>query len=331
MSFANAPANIFELLSEETEQPKVQPAKSAVQPVKPQQQSQPRSGNTTQPRTENKENRSATQGRSNNNFRGPRTDRPPREFNNDRPPREFNNDRPPREFNNRPREFNNDRAPREVGEGNREQRPRREFNDRKPREDGARLDRRSGTGRGYENKKGGVGKNNWGNAVNDDPTVTRVDDATTPATEAKSAETATETNPTVAPVAETPVQESKVAEEKEEDDGTVAFDDFMKQRKALLPTPPVRQAGEGISDAEKKKWASIALVKEKSVEQKDADVKPKDNAASNPGIDIQIAFNDPPVQRRNFRERDDRRPNANRTKKNPRPPKLDSSAFPALK
>jgi hypothetical protein len=54
MSFANAPANIFELLSDETEQPKVLPAKSAVQPVKPpQQQSQPRSG-TNQPRTENK-------------------------------------------------------------------------------------------------------------------------------------------------------------------------------------------------------------------------------------------------------------------------------------
>jgi hypothetical protein len=122
-----------------------------------------------------------------------------------------------------------------------------------------------------------------------------------------------------------------VEEEKEEDDGTQTLDIYLSQKKGIHPALPVRQAGEGISEAEKKKWASIALVKEKNVEQKrEADVKPKD-AASNPGIDIQIAFNDPPVQRRNFREREDRRPFVNRAKKTARPPKLDSSAFPALK
>jgi len=163
-----------------------------------------------------------------------------------------------------PREFSSPKAG--EGEDQKERRVNREGGERRferggrggfaPRGNKRTFDRRSGTGRGKEDKKGGAGKGNWG-TIEDDQKVGEEK----PQQQDEKAEPQ-ETQPQgeqVQPAeAETPKVETK--EPEEEEDKTRTLDEFFKTKpgvKVDLPKP--RQAGEGVSD----EWKGfVALKKE---------------------------------------------------------------------
>lgn len=100
---------------------------------------------------------------------------------------------------------------------------------RGPARDGKRAyDRRSGTGRGKEIKKGGGGARNWGNDKND---ARKAEGAVTEGEEA----VALETKPEEAATPEGTVEEAAAPAEpevKEEEDKTMTYEDYLKSKAA---------------------------------------------------------------------------------------------------
>ncbi|KAL3763496.1 hypothetical protein ACHAWU_009180, partial [Discostella pseudostelligera] len=97
---------------------------------------------------------------------------------------------------------------------------------RGPPRDGKRThDRRSGTGRGKEIKKGGGGGHNWGSDQND---AKKAEGAVTEGKEDENGMELTETEP----VAEEEVEEEEVVEAKEPEpeDNTMSYDEYLAQK-----------------------------------------------------------------------------------------------------
>lgn len=274
---------------------------------------------------------------------GDRKPREPREGG-DRKPRE-GGDRRPREAreggDRNPREPREGRAPRED-RGPRDDRPGREGKEeRVPREDRDKekwtrehqnapydgkkrtYDRKSGTGRNpKENKKGGAGAGNWGSDTNPEEELAAVEQEKAEVkadTEAAAAEDATETTEAATP-----------AEPKEPEKKEISFADFKKQREATLsalPTLPApRQAGEGVNDKEKDKWATEALNKPASQSATTTTTQEKTAAAKKNTVSLDQFFTIKPREqpredrRRENRDRDggDRKPREGGDRRGPK-------------
>lgn len=146
-------------------------------------------------------------------------------------------------------------------EGDRKKAPRGGKNPadaRKPKgADAPRLDRRSGTGRGKEIKKGGAGKGNWGNAENEEQVVAE--------------QKAPEPQPEPEPIVETEeekakreAEEKKKAEEREKEERQMTLEEYLNKKKPVgLSLPAPRAPGEGASDNDKKNWASVPVPNKK--------------------------------------------------------------------
>lgn len=130
---------------------------------------------------------------------------------------------------------------------------------RKPKGvDAPRLDRRSGTGRGKEVKKGGAGKGNWGGAENEENTTAPVVESVPVVVEETIVETEEEK-------ADREAEEKKREEERQKEERQMTLDEYLQKKKVVgLELPPARKPGEGATDAEKKAWASQELQKEKA-------------------------------------------------------------------
>jgi plasminogen activator inhibitor 1 RNA-binding protein len=169
-----------------------------------------------------------------------------------RAPQQQRSDRPDR----RPREFS---APVGGEEVEKRRDTKRDQRDRDPerrqraadafpsRGNQRPFDRRSGTGRGRENKRSGGGKGNWG-TVNDDQK----------AQTEKGAETQEGTEVPVGnkEATEQPAsQEAPVEAVPEEEDNTKTLTEFLSQvKKPVVALPEARKANEGGSD---KQWAKF--------------------------------------------------------------------------
>jgi len=244
-------SNIFELLGDEGEESKrVAAAKAAQQnaakgtaPVvkeTPKKDAAPAKasgkGDDRKPRSEGRPPRAEGprgegQGERRRENRGPRGDRPPRD---DSAPRR---DRPA-----------GDRADRKEGEFRTG--PKRVY------------DRRSGTGRGKEIKKGGGGKGNWGKDTDnwDEVPQEEADKTANPVT--GDAPEAAETKVEVVEEApkELTEEEKKQKEQEEKEAKWLSLEEYQKKKedsvKALPQLPAPRKAGEGVDKKEAQKWAS---------------------------------------------------------------------------
>lgn len=141
---------------------------------------------------------------------------------------------------------------------------------RKPKGvDAPRLDRRSGTGRGKEIKKGGAGKGNWGEAEpEENPTAPVVAEPEPVVVEEPIVETEEER-------IKREEEEKKREEERQKEERQMTLDEYLQKKKSVsMELPAPRKPGEGASDAEKKAWAAQELQKDKvsvAVPEKKAD------------------------------------------------------------
>lgn len=127
------------------------------------------------------------------------------------------------------------------------------------------YDRKSGTGRGRENKRAGGGRGNWGN----------VNDETKNVEETEKVETEAPAPVEGATAEAAPAEEVKVDEEEEK---VKTLDEYLNTiKKVNISLPAPRQAGEG--QEANSKWASYTALKrddddeEKKTEKKKAEAK----------------------------------------------------------
>jgi len=167
-----------------------------------------------------------------------------------------------------PREFSSPKAGEGVEEGKQQRRPKeggeRRFGGERgagrgafvPRGNKRPFDRRSGTGRGKEDKKGGAGKGNWGTFQDDQKVGEEV--------ERQEEKTPAETE--VQPQGEQPQGGDAATEQKqeqpkepeEEEDKTRTLDDFLKSKAAVkVELPKARTAGEGVDNSEWKGFTPL--------------------------------------------------------------------------
>jgi len=204
-----------------------------------------------------------------------------------------NQDRKPREEGRFGDQQVSDRAPR----GDRERKPTKggEFTEvRAPRNPNQRqYDRKSGTGRGRENKRAGGGRGNWGSVSDETKTqeeTEKVEAEVAPTTEAAPA---TETTEAVA--------EDKVEEEEEK---VKTLDEYLGTiKKVSISLPAPRQAGEGQEVSPQ--WASYtALKRDEEEEKKTTEKKPvvaKEPTKQTISADQVIHFKESPKGERSFR------------------------------
>jgi len=141
--------------------------------------------------------------------------------------------------------------------------------DRPPREKPANpnkrvFDRRSGTGRGKETKKGGAGKGNWGNIESKDELAAESAPVEKEEAPKEPAEVSEEKTPAVTTAA--PVEGEKV--EEEEEDKTVSYEEWKAKTevKPISLQAPVRQAGEGVDDSAWSEFVPLTREEEESRE-----------------------------------------------------------------
>lgn len=131
---------------------------------------------------------------------------------------------------------------------------------RKPKGlDQPRLDRRSGTGRGKEVKKGGAGKGNWGNA---EPETTEES--------VKAPEPEVVEEPVIVETEEErtkrETEEKKREDDRQKEERQMTLEEYLQKKKPVgLELPAPRAPGEGASDSEKKTWASVPVQKQDQV------------------------------------------------------------------
>lgn len=200
---------------------------------------------------------------------------------------------------------NQDRKPREEGRfGDQQVSDRKPRGERKPTKGGEftevraprnpnqrQYDRKSGTGRGRENKRAGGGRGNWGSVTDETKTqdeIEKVEQEVAPTTEAPA-----ETTPEA-------VVEDKVEEEEEK---VKTLDEYLNSiKKVSLTLPAPRQAGEGQEVSPQ--WASYtALKKDEDDEKKTSEEKKKEKESNKQTIsaDQVIHFKESPKGERSFR------------------------------
>lgn len=167
-----------------------------------------------------------------------------------RPPR---SDRPPRDSG----EAATIQPRKEGGERRDDRRERRERGGGGDYSVGSKrvFDRRSGTGRGKEFKKGGAGRGNWGSSTdeqvnNEQPIEKKEGEVETPAQEGGATKEGEQ------PQAEVP--------QEEEEDKTLTLDQYLAQKaskKFSIETREVRKANEGVDAEQLKKWQNYAPLK----------------------------------------------------------------------
>jgi len=237
------PANIFELLQDENDsEVKKAPTTSkapqskapTAQPAKTQQKAVDRSGEAKAAR--------------------PKNDQPQQR----RPQQQREGSGAPAQFEER-----RNRPPRQQGGEGRERREKQAERSENPKH--RAFERRSGTGRGKEQKRGGAGKANWGTQEDDQKAQEATTEQVTEETTEQSAEAKVEATPE--PVAEP-------NPEDEEDAKLKTLDDYRKTLKTpVVALPPPRV----IED--KGEWSKYTALKrdEDEAPQKKA-TKKEDNA-----------------------------------------------------
>jgi len=233
-----------------------------------------------------------------------RSDRRPPRAEGDRPPR-VEGERPPRrnrEGTSTGAEVTNrgDRGPlKPEGRGRRDNKDREHGGEVEGAFKGAKrvFDRKSGTGRGKEVKKGGGGRGGWGKESTKDswdevPEKQEGTDENKPVDTAEKVEgSPVEAGPS-APIKEESdeekkrqeEEEKKKKEEEEKEQRQMTLEDYRKKLEAeraekptVIPNLPApRQAGEGVDSKELQQWAKFTEIKrEETEEQKIASAEAK--------------------------------------------------------
>jgi len=122
------------------------------------------------------------------------------------------------------------------------------------------YDRKPGTGRGREFKKSGGGRANWGKEGEEQ--AQPVEEGKEKTTEENKEEKTEEKVEEVA--------ENKNEEPVEEEDKTITFEEYMKQKEApKFDLPAARKPNEGVDKKEMKKWEGYAVLKRDDEEEKE--------------------------------------------------------------
>jgi plasminogen activator inhibitor 1 RNA-binding protein len=182
-----------------------------------------------------------------------RQDRPRTDRGDKRPPRSFDSPRPTEGEEGKV----DNRRNRERTGGDRERRgPRPEG---EVRGNKRLYDRKSGTGRGKETKKGGAGKGNWGSI--DDPTAV-VEEGTKTETEEvkKEGEEATTAATEEGATTEKTEKVHHQQEPEEEEEKVRSLEEYLKDKKSpAVELPAPRKAGEGVEQP--KEWEKFVPLK----------------------------------------------------------------------
>lgn len=124
------------------------------------------------------------------------------------------------------------------------------------------FDRRSGTGRGREQKKAGAGRGNWGKEGEGE-----AQEGSWDTEENKGEQKEGEPKVEEVPEQKTPEQEERerlAKEEQEKEDALITLDTYLKQKEAAAPKvelPQARKANEGVDQKELSKWGGYAVLK----------------------------------------------------------------------
>jgi len=169
------------------------------------------------------------------------------------------------------------------------------------------YDRKSGTGRGKEQKKGGSGRGNWGRegeAAEANPEETEGAETKEVVPAEISAEQA-ERN------AEREQREREEREEQEKEDKLLTLDTYLAQKASSAPKlalPEARKANDGADTKDSKKWAAYEVLKKNEDEEKSAEALLEKKKKEKNTVPLNEVFNvrqaRPPRQDRE--DRDDR-------------------------
>jgi len=197
------------------------------------------------------------------------------------------------------------------------------------------YERRSGTGRGREGKKGGSGRGNWGTAADDQSAQVETPEQEEEGTSQSKAETA-KAEP-VAPAPETE-EERKEREEREKDEKAIDLQEFkkiMEEKAPKIPLPEPRKA-------EESSWDGFVVLQHEQEDDAAAKQKAKKGKEGSKEAKKQVPvdqiFNVQGGEQRQQRGGGFRKGNPNSNKKYgnaKRPgkasaPSFDASSFPAL-
>jgi plasminogen activator inhibitor 1 RNA-binding protein len=247
-----------------------------------------------------------------------------------------------------------DRPPR-VQEGGRGRRDNKENRDSQGFRPNKRpFDRRSGTGRGKEVKKGGGGRANWGKEEVWEENPEKQSEEVKPEA-AKSEPTEVVVAVPAEPVKEETEEEKKRREEeeqkhKEEEEKEarqITLEDYLKKKEAekaekpsIIPELPApRKPGEGVDKKELQKWAQFTALKRDEEEdkpsgdsKKDKKKEPKKQALP---LDSVLKVQAPKKPRPGRPDRPEGNPDRSSPRGNKRrtgaaPDVRDASSFPAL-
>jgi len=165
------------------------------------------------------------------------------------------------------------------------------------------FDRKSGTGRERENKKGGSGRGGWGKEGEGS------ENATTEESTEEAVKTEGEVKTEVVeekPVEKTPEEEereARIKKEQEEEDKLMTLEDYKKKLADSAPKfnlPTVRKANEGVDTAEAKKWNNYELLKRDEDDEEET-VEEKKNKKEKNTVPLDQVFNFREPQRRDDR------------------------------
>lgn len=138
------------------------------------------------------------------------------------------------------------------------------------------FDRKSGTGRGRDYKKGGAGRGNWGRDGEGSEQIIAEDQAALE----EGKETVKEEKPEEPEKEKVETEEEKLErEEREKEEKTMTLEQYMKSRENKAPVvalPTERKANEGVDQNEIKKWGNYQEIKRDDIqEQSKAEAKDK--------------------------------------------------------
>jgi len=249
--------------------------------------------------------------------------------------------RPERSIDRRPKEFSSPKAG-EEDTTDKERRVNRDSGERRfgeqrgrggfvPRGNKRPFDRRSGTGRGKEDKKGGAGKGNWGT----------VDDEQKAAEEGynhRKKPEGQEPQGEQPQATETQTEQKEVQREpEEEEDKTRTLDEFFKAKASVkIDLPKARQAGEGVSDAD---WKGFVPLKKKEDEALTTPKEEKKKESKKPVVSANDMLNFKIQEESPSRQRRDKFPTSQRGGRGGKrgggsgrsaPNVQDEAAFPSL-
>lgn len=224
MSYSVQIANIYELLNEDDAPQAKGQQKTA--PAKGTQAKAPAKQTQAPQKTQQKDNQKQT--------------RPPRQ---DRPPRQQGGDVV-------------GAAPKESHERQGGFRERRDKNAGFSTGSKRVYDRKPGSGRGREYKKGGSGKANWGKEGEENAAPVEEGKETTEEKKEEKTEEKTEENV------------EKKEEVVEEEDKTITLEEYLKNKETVqFKLPEARKANEGVDNKELKKWQGYQVLKREGDEE----------------------------------------------------------------